>query len=253
MCGRYASTKDPDELIEEFEVVADHASGQVTADFNLAPTDRAPIVLSRAPKGSDAEPMRQLRVLTWGLVPPWAKDRRGGARMINARSEDVLGKPAFRRPILARRCLVPAAGWYEWQTRSDRLDAKGKPAKEPFFLRRADGTSTAFAGLYEFWRDPSVADRDDPTAWLTSFTILTRPAEPGLDTIHHRMPLVLDRDLWSDWLSPAVVEPGEIQALLQVGQSGEPGRFCIDRVSTAVNSVRNDGPDLIRPLGVADR
>ena len=217
MCGRYAATANPDELVLEFEV-DDDRSGEPgrsvlvnpqeppagRPDHNMAPTKRAPVVLARAPREDrDAPPRRQLRLLTWGLVPSWSKDPGGAARMINARVESVADKPAFARALASRRCLVPARGWYEWQASPTAVDAKGKPRKQPFFTSRVDGTSVAMAGLYEFWRDRAVADPDDPLAWLTTFTVVTGPAEPGLDRIHDRQPLVLEQPEWSTWLDPA--------------------------------------------------
>ena len=221
MCGRYAATKNQGDLVEEFEVEVDATGEPARAvmthqqnppagqpDYNVAPTKQAPVVLSRPPRGSDdgAAPVRQLRLLNWGLVPSWAKDVKVGNRMINARADSVLEKPAFKRAAKSRRCLVPAEGWYEWQKSPTEMDAKGKPRKQPFYTHRADGDVMAFAGLYEFWRDKAIEDPDDPEAWLTSFTIITTDAEPGLDRIHDRQPLVLERSDWAAWLDPETDE-----------------------------------------------
>lgn len=259
MCGRYAATANPDELTLEFEVDDDRTSDPARSvlanpqspppgapDHNMAPTKQAPVVLTRAPRGEDAaDPLRQLRLLTWGLVPSWSKDPKSGVRMINARAESVLEKPAYAKAAARRRCLVPARGWYEWQVSPTATDAKGKPLKQPFFTSRADGASCAFAGLYEFWRDPAVADNDDPDAWLATFTILTTAAEPGLDRIHDRQPLVLDPGHWADWLDPALTDPGHVAQLLE---GGPPGRFTAYLVSRAVSSNRSNGPQLLDPL-----
>ncbi|MGL5930483.1 MAG: SOS response-associated peptidase [Dermatophilaceae bacterium] len=258
MCGRYAATADVDELIEEFEVIDDRSAEpgrSVLAnpqepppgrpDHNVAPTKQAPVVLARAPRDDrDAEARRQLRLLTWGLVPSWSKDPRGAARMINARVESVTDKPAFARGLASRRCLVPARGWYEWQLSPTALDVKGKPRRQPFFTTRADGRTVAMAGLYEFWRDPAVADADDPTAWLTTFTVLTGPAEPGLDRIHDRQPLVLDPASWDRWLDPATGAAG----ILDLLAPHAPGRFTTYPVSRAVGSTRANGPQLLEPV-----
>lgn len=255
MCGRYAATANPDELVVEFEVEEDRtgdpgrsilASPQDPPpgrpDHNMAPTKRAPVVLARPPRGErDGRPRRQLRLLTWGLVPSWSKDPRGAARMINARVESVADKPAFARALSTRRCLVPARGWYEWQASPTARDAKGKPRKQPFFASRADGGSVAMAGLYEFWRDPAVPDPDDPLAWLTTFTVITGPAEPGLDRIHDRQPLVLEPAEWSAWLDPGL---GAADALGLL-EAHPPGRFTTHPVSTAVSSTRSHGPQLL--------
>ncbi|HRW19578.1 MAG TPA: SOS response-associated peptidase [Dermatophilaceae bacterium] len=262
MCGRYAASKDQADLILELDVELDATDEPTrsvlaapqqpppgTPDFNLAPTKQAPVVLTRAPRTDrDADPVRQLRLLTWGLVPGWAKDPKVGLRMINARAESVLGTGAFAKAALTRRCLVPADGWYEWQVSPTALDAKGKPCKQPFFIHRGDGAVCAFAGLYEFWRDPQVADPEDPLGWLSSFTIVTTAAEPGLDRIHDRQPLVLERADWARWLDPAMTDPDEVAALLAFAQ---PGRFAAYPVTTAVNGSRNNGPQLLDPAPAA--
>jgi putative SOS response-associated peptidase YedK len=195
-----------------------------------------------------------LRSLRWGLVPSWSKDASGGARMINARLETLLEKGAFKRAALSRRCLVPADGWYEWQVSPTEKDAKGKPRKQPFFIHLADGAKLAFGGVYEFWRDAAAAP-DDPEAWLTTFAVITMAAEPGLDTVHDRMPLVLPSDRWAPWLDPTVKDAPSVHDLTE----GLPaGRFAALPVSTRVNSVRNDGPELLAPapmeslVGVVD-
>jgi len=258
MCGRYAATANPDELVEEFEVDDDRTGEpgrSVLAapqdpppghpDHNVAPTKQAPVVLARPPREDhDAPARRQLRLLTWGLVPSWAKDPRGGARMINARVESVADKPSFARALAARRCLVPARGWYEWQSSPTARDAKGKARKQPFFTARSDGRSVAMAGLYEFWLDPSAADPDDPLAWLTTFAVITGPAEPGLDRIHDRQPLVLEPDEWQAWLDPAT-GAADVLGLLE---QRAPGRFTAHPVSTAVSSNRSNGAHLLDPL-----
>src|SRR5699024_9048075 len=206
------------------------------ADYNMAPSKQAPVVLSRVPREADgskdpgAEPVRQLRHLTWGLVPSWAKDPKIGVRMTNARAETLLDKPAFARAALARRALVPAAGWYEWQVSPVARDAKGRARKQPFFLHRADGAQLAFAGVYEFWRDPAAAE-NDASAWIVSFTIITTAAEEGLDRVHDRQPVVLEPASWAAWLDPDLTDPDAVQGLLA---SPGPGRFEAYPISTQV-------------------
>ena len=272
MCGRYAASANVGELIEEFEIEADRtgdasrsllASPQQppagTPDFNMAPTKQAPVILSRLPKeakeakeaneGPGGEPVRQLRLLTWGLVPSWSKDASGAARMINARVETVTSKPSFAKALAARRCLVPARGWYEWQQSPVATDAKGKPRKQPFFIHRADGATAAMAGLYEFWRDRSVADAEDPAAWLVSFAVITQAADPGLDRIHDRQPLVLDRQDWDRWLDPEVTQAEAIRDLLD---GGAEGRFAAYPIGSAVGSNRASGAGLLEPRPVEE-
>lgn len=268
MCGRYAASFSPDDIVDDFEIDQDNSDERSRSllvkpqdppagapDWNVAPSKQAPVVLTRRPRDQeDAEPVRQLRLLTWGLVPSWAKDTRIGLKMINARAETLLDKGAYARAAVSRRCLVPADGWYEWQVspmvtpRKGATDAKGKPRKQPFFVRRADGETAAFAGVYEFWRDRSAAE-DDPAAWVVSYAIVTTAAEPGLDRIHDRQPVVLDRDRWAEWLDPRMQDPDEIRALLE---SPGPGRFEAWPVGKAVGSSRNNGLALLEPASRAD-
>lgn len=261
VCGRYAATANPDDLIEEFEIDADRVGDPArsllkspqdpppgTPDYNMAPTKQAPVVLSRAPKG-EGDPLRQLRLLTWGLVPSWAKETKVGLRMTNARAETVLEKSSFAKAAASRRCLVPAAGWYEWQASPVATDSKGKPRKQPFFIHRGDDEPLAFAGLYEFWRDQTIADNDDPQAWLTTFTIITTTADPGMDRIHDRQPLVLEREDWTRWLDPALTDLAEVGEMLAFAQ---PGRFAAHPISTAVGATRNNGPHLLDPLPASE-
>lgn len=274
MCGRYAASKSTDELVEELAVAADHTAEPVRSllkspqqppvgqpDYNLAPSKNARVCLERVPRPApergggaadesphrgapDTEPVRQLRVMTWGLVPGWAKDPSVGGRMTNARAESLFDKPAFRAAAARRRLIVPADGWYEWQPSPVALDPRGKPRKQPFFIHRRDGDLVALAGLYEFWRDPAAAP-DDPMAWLATFTIVTRPAEPGLDRIHDRQPVVLDRPDWAAWLDPDLTDPEAVAGLVRTGGDG---RFDAYPIGRAVGSATANGPDLLRPL-----
>jgi putative SOS response-associated peptidase YedK len=241
MCGRYASSRSPEDLVEEFEVVADRTPAPLAADYNVAPTKEVYAVVERPPSRDSPEPPeRQLRVLTWGLVPSWAKDPSIGNRMINARMETVADKPAYKRAFAARRCLLPADGYFEWYPTS-RTTKAGKPVKQPFFIRPKDGGVLAMAGLYEIWRDPSRAE-DDPERFRWTCTVITTDAEDSLGRIHDRMPLMVERDRWSQWLDPRV--GGELSLLVPAA----PGRLEAYPVSTAVGNVRNNGPELVEPL-----
>ncbi|HEX5569484.1 MAG TPA: SOS response-associated peptidase, partial [Streptomyces sp.] len=148
MCGRYASSRRPEDLVEEFQIDENQVKETLAPDYNVAPTKSVYAVLERPERpaeGEEAEPRpaaRQLRQLTWGLVPFWAKDPAIGNRMINARMETVTEKPAFRRAFAARRCLLPADGYYEWYTTSQKTKS-GQPLKQPFFIHPADGSVLA--------------------------------------------------------------------------------------------------------------
>src|SRR6476469_1770896 len=238
MCGRYASSRRPEDLLEEFEVVESRVETALPADYNVAPTKEVYAVLERH------EPrQRQLRVLRWGLVPSWAKDPSIGNRMINARMETVAEKPAFKRAFAKRRCLLPADGYFEWYP-TQQLTKSGKPRKQPFFIRPADGGVLAMAGLYEIWRDPTRGD-DDPERFRWTCTVLTTEAEDAVGHIHDRMPLLVERDRRQQWLDPTVADRDDLLGLLV---PAAPGRLEAFPVSPAVSNVRNSGPELVEPI-----
>jgi putative SOS response-associated peptidase YedK len=251
MCGRYAASRRLEDLIEEFEIeaVAEQAPGEdlieeFEPDYNVAPTKTAPVVFAAQVDQDADRPARRLRLFTWGLVPWWAEDRGIAGRLINARAETILDKPAYRTAVLAQRCLIPADGWFEWQVSPTAVDDRGRPRRQPFFIRPADGTVAAIAGVYDLWRD-RTRHADDPQAWLASFSVVTVRAEPGLRAVHDRMPLVLPRSLWGAWLDPLQRDPDTLRALLQ---PAAPGRFAAVPVSLRVNAASNNGPELLEPL-----
>ena len=182
-------------------------------------------------------------------MPSWAKDPSIGNRMINARAETVAEKPAYRLALSSRRCLLPADGFYEWQAPPEGvLTAAGKkPPKQPFFLHPADGTGLAMAGLYEWWRDPEVTDDEDPRAWLLSTTIITTAARDNVGQIHDRMPVAVLPEQRAAWLDPQT--PGK-EVLAELLAPTPSGFWDIYPVSTAVNSVRNQGPQLLDPISL---
>jgi putative SOS response-associated peptidase YedK len=252
MCGRYASVRKRVELLEEFSVQRDKVAEPLAPDYNVAPTKPVYAVLTRTSSGDSEEPEtdgavrddgaglvpeRQLRIVRWGLVPFWAKDVKIGSRMINARAETISEKPAFRRAFAKRRCLLPADGYYEWQQQPGA-------AKQPIYISRGDGRSLAFAGLYELWRDGTVPP-DDRDAWLWTATIITTSAPDELGMIHDRMPMIIEPDRWSDWLDPGNSDVADLKSLLSPAAVAGLDTYP---VSTRVNSVRNNGPELIERL-----
>ncbi len=252
MCGRYASSRRPEDLVEEFEVEQSEVEEKLAADYNVAPTKEVYAVLTRPPsKDKDRPAQRQLRVLTWGLVPSWAKDPAIGNRLINARVETAAEKPSFRKAFATRRCLLPADGYYEWYTPEqeavdgpDQDKLTSKPRKQPFFIHHPDGSVLAMAGLYEIWRDPTRSE-DDPDRFRWTCTILTTDAEDDLGRIHDRMPMLVARDQYGAWLDPTVSDAEALRGLLV---PAAPGRLEAHPVSTKVNNVRNNGPELVEPL-----
>ncbi len=276
MCGRYASARKRIELLEEFRIERDRVTEPLDPDYNVAPTKPVYAVLTRAPKATapdrangdsgkaGAEPegkagtktdgkagtktdgeARELRVVRWGLVPSWAKDPSIGGRLINARAETIDSKPAFRKAFAKRRCLLPADGYYEWQP----TQVDGRTVKQPYFITRRDGGPLAMAGIYELWRDRELPD-DHERAWLWTAAIITTSAPDELGRIHDRMPMIIDENSWADWLDPASDDPADLRALLAPATAGG---LDWHPVSTAVNSVRHNGAELIEPIEPADR
>ncbi|HNM96371.1 MAG TPA: SOS response-associated peptidase [Marmoricola sp.] len=243
MCGRYASSRRPEDLVEEFDIPVRGELPRLDPDYNVAPTDPVYAVVARPPSQTQPVAERQLRVLRWGLVPFWSKSPTGGARMINARVETVAEKPAFRRAFEKRRCVIPADGYYEWYL-TDRLDRRGKPVKQPFFIRPRDGGVLAMAGLFEIWRDPT-RDQDDPERNLWTCTVITTSAEDSLGHIHDRMPMMLAPERRDAWLDP---RPQTREELLGLLTPAAPGQLEAYPVSSAVGNVANNSADLIRPL-----
>ena len=247
MCGRYASSRQPEDLFEEFDI-RNTELPHLEPDWNVAPTKEVYAVVERPPSGEQESPAeRQLRVLSWGLVPFWAKDPKIGNKMINARMETAAEKPAYRRAFEKRRAILPADGYFEWYP-TEELTKVGKPRKQPYFIRPADGGVLAMAGLYEIWRDPDK-DEDDPTRFRWTCTVLTTTAEDSLGQIHDRMPLMLTPDRYTAWLDPRQNIKDDLLALLE---PAAPGRLEAYPVSTMVSNVKNNGPELVDPLPLED-
>ncbi|HCX84559.1 MAG TPA: DUF159 family protein [Micrococcales bacterium] len=254
MCGRYAAVRAADELAAEFDVdVVSEDAADRAASWNVAPTDGARVVLDHprlvgsedaresAADGAGTGVLRELHLARWGLLPAWSSGPGAkGAPMFNARLETVADKPAFAKSLVTRRCLVPADGYYEWRKNPE---GSGLPAKTPFYIHPADGSSLAFAGLYAWWRDPT-REEDDPARWLLSTTIVTQAARDGLEAIHDREPVALPHSRVDEWLDPAMTDADAALAIL----AGPPPELVWHEVSARVGSVRNDDAGLIEPV-----
>jgi putative SOS response-associated peptidase YedK len=221
VCGRTALAASPDDLREAFGL---EDTPQVSPQYNVPPS--APVHAVRVLRN---RPGRRLESLRWGLVPPWADDLRVGHRLALARVETVATAPAFRGAVRHRRCLVAVDGFYEWQH-------AGKRTSRPFFVRRHDGKPFALAAIWERWtsNDGEV---------IESCAILTQPARPPVDTVHDRMPLVLEPESWDAWLDPSLVDPASLTVLLRT-RDPELVAFA---VSSRVNDPRFDDPACLEP------
>lgn len=243
MCGRYASTRNPATLAVEFDAVDETDGAAPGAAYNVAPTTPVLSVVTRHPHDPQGGPdqdrtVRSIRVMRWGLVPHWAKDPRIGSRLINARAESAASKPAFRDAVARRRCLLPADGWYEWQRAAGRAgNPIGGTHKQPFFITPAESSGLAMAGLWSAWWPP-----DATAPPLVTCAVLTTGAVGPLAEIHDRMPLILPAQAWQDWLDPDCDDPGE---LLAPPSAQLVHALELRPVSTAVNDVRRDGPELV--------
>jgi putative SOS response-associated peptidase YedK len=240
MCGRYVNVASTADLTAEF-AIQETLGPDVVPSWNVAPTDPVRAIMKRRPHGAapDVAPVRQLRTVQWGLVPTWSKTRSAATKMINARTETVTSKPAFKAAAASRRCLLPSLGYYEWQP-TDR-------GKVPHFLHDPDGHVLAMAGLYELWRDRTLAD-DDPNRWLWTCTILTQPATDLLGHIHDRTPVIVPAELHDPWLDCTADDSGAARRILdQIPEA----HLQPDVVSAAVGNVRNNGPELIEPADAA--
>ncbi len=221
MCGRFKRSVTWAEYYAYLALTG--AVPNAPPRYNVAPTDPV-YAVRRASAGSP-----ELVTLRWGLIPAWAKDAKGGAMMINARADTIAEKPAYCEAFVQRRCLILADGFYEW-----KLEGK---IKQPYLIARHDGGPFAFAGLWERWRPPGSGGEP-----IESCTIVTTDANALLRPIHERMPVILDRADHDAWLGAA--DPVAAKALLRAYPDAE---IAVTRVSTRVNSVRNDDAACAEP------
>ena len=264
MCGRFAATPDPARLAEQLDAL-DETGGAVSGpncaampdyaaapNYNVAPTTAIAAVVARHDEGGD-DPTRRIRLMRWGLLPAWVKAAADGrplqkAHLINARAETLTTSPAYRSAAEHKRCLVPMDGYYEWKPSA----ANPKRArKTPFFFFRSDGHPLLVAGLWSAWKPDrwSGAQRLGsspltPAAQaLLTCVVITTDAVGEFASIHDRMPLILGEDDWDRWLNPDHPVPEDLLA-----NPPDVTGMAMREVSTLVNSVSNNGPELIAPV-----
>jgi putative SOS response-associated peptidase YedK len=222
MCGRF-TLNTPAQILAEFFKLAEIPD--MKPRYNIAPTQSIATV-TVAPE----KMQRQLQFMRWGLIPSWAKDAKIGNRMINARSETVAEKPAFRSAIKHRRCLIVADGFYEWRQ-------QGK-TKQPYYFQMADSQPFAFAGLWENWESPEGEN-------IASCTIITTAANETVGPVHDRMPVILPDNTWEKWLDSAINNSQEVLPLLKPYDSGA---MKASPVSAIVNSPTKDIPECVQAI-----
>jgi putative SOS response-associated peptidase YedK len=216
MCGRYRLARKKEILAETFDVDNDV---EWSPRYNVAPGQNVPVV-----RQDSARPSPSMSLARWGLIPFWAKDAKAGYKMINARAETVADTPAFRDPFRSRRCLIPADAFYEW--------VKEGKQKSPFCFSMADKSIFAFAGIWDRWKNPD-------TEWIETCSIITTSANALLSGIHDRMPVIMMRENHDLWLDPGYRKTDDLLDLLKPFPADAMRHH---RVSTRVNSVKNDDP-----------
>ena len=224
MCGRYLIISSP----EAMRLLAGYLEQpNFPPRYNVAPTQPIPVV--RIDNGA-----RQFALMRWGLIPSWVKDPKTFTLLINARGETVCEKPAFKNAMKRRRCLIPADGFYEW-----KLDGK---SRRPFVVRPLDRAPVMFAGLWETWTGPNGEEID-------TAAIVTTAANKTLHPIHHRMPVILQKEQFEPWLDCAHVGTGEASTLLRPARED---RMEAHEISPEINRVMNDGPQVLEPCTALD-
>jgi putative SOS response-associated peptidase YedK len=234
MCGRFTLTDPDQDLAVQFNLPE---IPELKPRYNIAPTQ--PVAAVRVVTSAETGPARELALLHWGLIPFWAKDPKIGARMINARSETVAEKPAFRAAFRRRRCLVLADGFYEWK--------KIERGKQPFYIRLQDGRPFAFAGLWEHWKapkDPADTSGAGQGATVQSCTLLTTEPNDLIRPLHNRMPVILHPGNYDLWLDPEVEQIERLRPLLGAYPPEEMEAYPVSRF---VNKPGNDDPRCIEP------
>jgi len=227
MCGRYRLSRRKQIVEEYFDSPSDEQDW--VPRYNIAPTQPVPVIRQH-PK----QPVRQLSLMKWGLIPSWAKDPSGGASMINARSETASTKPAFRDALRARRCLIPADGFYEW--------VRTQKAKQPYCFEVNGSKLFAFAGIWDRWKDPHGG-------WMKTCSILTTTPNAVTSAVHDRMPVIVDPDSYDLWLDPGMQNVAAVSELLKPYDARLMRCYP---VSTRINQVANDDEECSRAIEVAE-
>lgn len=226
MCGRFVIASSPEALrrLLGYEDIPNFPPR-----YNVAPTQPVPVVIAER----DA---RRFTLMRWGLLPSWVKDPRKFALLINARTEGIMEKPAFKTAMRRRRCLIPADGWYEWQEQVQR--------KRPFFVYPASGAPIAFAALAETWSGPNGEELD-------TVAIITAAASRDLAALHPRAPVTIAEDYFEQWLDCSSESADELERALSLLLPPSEGQFAWHEVSTDVNRVANDYPELTNPASAS--
>jgi putative SOS response-associated peptidase YedK len=226
VCGRFRVARRKQIIEEHFDAVSDEPAW--LPRYNVAPTQPVPVI-----RQHPREARREISFMRWGLIPSWAKDMSGAAKMINARSETAATTPAFRDPLESRRCLIAADGFYEW--------LRMPMGKQPFCFEVNGGELSAFAGVWDGWKEPSGQ-------WVKSCSILTTTANAATAVVHDRMPVILDPADYDLWLDPGMTN---VEAVTDMLKPYPADRMQSYPVSPGVNNVANDDAACTSPVELA--
>lgn len=223
MCGRYSLNNSKEEIKEWFDADSFDLD-TLQPNFNVAPTDTMPVT------GENQEGKRSIQPFRWGFLPFWAEDKDIGYSMINARAETVDTKRSYKPSFRKYRCLVPASGFYEWKNKEGE--------KVPYYIYPTHEPMFAFAGIYNVWESPD-GDR------IPTFTIITTDANEKIKNLHDRMPVMLLKEEWNEWLDPTNHDTDSLKELLRPFPEDALDYY---RVSKKVSNVRNNSKELIEPV-----
>jgi len=226
MCGRYRLSRRKQIIAEYFDSAP--WDEDWSPRYNIAPTQPVPVIRQHT-----KEPVRQLSLMRWGLIPHWSKDPSIATSTINAKSETAAAKPAFRDPLKFRRCLIPADGFYEWQ--------KTAKTKQPYCFEVNEGELFAFAGLWDGWKDANGK-------WVKTCSILTTIPNSVTSPVHDRMPVILDPDSYDFRLDPGM---NDVQVISELLKPYDPSQMRCYAVSSRVNNVGNDDEECSRRIELA--
>lgn len=230
MCGRFGLFHVREDLHAAYMMA--NPPPVIMPRYNIAPTQAVLAVIR-----SSNSLGRELTGFQWGLIPPWAKDPAIGSNMTNARSETITEKPSFKNAFKRRRCLIPASGFYEWTS-------TGTGPKQPVWIARPDGDLITFGGLWEIWHGPDGGE-------LQTCTIVTTSANETLKPYHHRMPVVLQPDMFDTWLGDGQESREDQERATTLMQPAPEDTLMVRPVGLAVNNIRNDSPELLEEVSPA--
>ena len=218
MCGRFALYSSVQAIVDYAKIL--NRMQELSPNYNIAPGQKIPVIINK-------QDGKYFDIFQWGLIPFWAKDPKIGYKMINSRAETIAEKPSFKYAFKRRRCLIPANGFYEWR----------KKDKQPFYIHLKDRELFTFAGIWENWKSPEGMN-------IKTCSIITTESNEFMQPIHHRMPVILDREKEFDWISDKMEDSKMLLPFLKPYEKN----MLVYEISKEVNSPRNNYKELIQSI-----